>query len=89
MGGAALKAAMEGQTGKMVSIQRISDDPYQMTTGLVDVSGVANLEKTVPLAWINENRTGMLPPFLKYARPLIQAELPPIYIDGLVQHIHL
>ena len=89
MGGAAVKAAMEGHTGKMVAIQRISDDPYQVTTGLVDVASVANLEKKVPLEWINETRTGMLPPFLKYARPLIQAELPPIYIDGLVQHIHL
>ena len=89
VGGAAVKAAMEGHTGKMVAIQRISDDPYQVTTGLVDVASVANLEKKVPLEWINENRTGMLPPFLKYARPLIQAELPPIYIDGLVQHIHL
>jgi 6-phosphofructokinase 1 len=48
---------------------------------------VANYEKKVPLEWINESRTDMLPEFLAYARPLIQAELTPIYINGLTQHI--
>lgn len=89
VGGAAVKAALEGETGKMVAISRVSDDPYQSTTELVDVAAVANIEKKVPLEWINDTHTDMLAPFLQYARPLIQAELPPIYIDGLVQHIHL
>ena len=35
---------------------------------------------------LNEARTDMLPAFLAYARPLIQAELTPIYINGLTQH---
>ena len=30
---------------------------------------------------------GYAPEFLAYARPLIQAELTPIYINGLTQHI--
>ena len=89
VGGAAAKAAFEGQTGVMVGIKRISNDPYQSTTELLDIHKVANFEKKVPLDWINDYRTGMKPEFLAYARPLIQAELPPIYIDGLVQHIHL
>ncbi len=89
VGGAAVKAALEGHTGQMVSINRISDDPYQMTTQLVAVDQVANLEKKVPLEWVNDTFTDMLPPFLQYARPLIQAELPPFYIDGLAEHIHL
>lgn len=89
VGGAAVKAAFDGNTGKMVSLRRLSDDPYQCATGLVDIRKVANREKKVPVEWINETRTGMLTPFLQYARPLIQAELPPFYIDGLVRHIHL
>ena len=56
-------------------------------TELVNISDVANFEKKVPLDWINEDRTDMLQPFLTYARPLIQAELTPIYINGLTQHI--
>ncbi len=87
VGGAAAKAAFEGETGKMVALKRLSNDPYQCTTCLVDIKDVANIEKKVPLEWINEARTDMLPPFLAYARPLIQAELTPIYINGLTQHI--
>lgn len=87
VGGAAVKAALEGHTGEMIGIRRLSNDPYQYVTDTVDVRRVANLEKKVPPDWINETHTDMLPAFLSYARPLIQAELSPIYIDGLVRHI--
>ena len=87
VGGAAAKAAFEGMTAKMVALRRLSDDPYQCTTELVAIDRVAKYEKKVPLEWINEARTDMLPEFLTYARPLIQAELTPIYINGLTQHI--
>jgi len=89
VGGAAVKAALEGHTGEMVGIKRISNDPYQYVTETVDVRRVANLEKKVPLSWINDAHTDMLPMFLQYARPLIQAELSPIFIDGLVRHTRL
>ena len=87
VGGAAAKAAFEDETGKMVALKRLSNDPYQCTTELVDINDVANYEKKVPVEWINDTRTDMLPEFLAYARPLIQAELTPIYINGLTQHI--
>ncbi len=87
VGGAAVKAAFEGQTGKMVSLVRLSNDPYQCTTELCDIHKVANFEKKVPLDWLNSDHTRMTKEFLDYARPLIQAELSPIYIDGLPQHI--
>ena len=89
VGGAAAKAAFEGHTGKMVGIRRISNDPYQSTTELLDIHDVANFEKKVPLEWINDYRTGMKQEFLTYARPLIQAELTPVFIDGLPRHIYL
>lgn len=87
VGGAAVKAAFEGETGMMVSLTRISNDPYQCTTELIDIHKVANLEKKVPIHWLNEEHTMMTQEFLDYARPLIQAELSPIFIDGLPQHI--
>ena len=71
----------------MVALERLSNDPYQCTTRLVDIKDVANYEKKIPVEWINEKRTDMLPEFLAYARPLIQAELTPIFINGLSQHI--
>ena len=46
-------------------------------------------KKKVPLEWVNADHTAMLPEFLAYAMPLIQAELTPIYVEGLPHHIYL
>ena len=89
VGGAAAKAAFEGVTGQMVALKRISNNPYQCTTELHPISEVANLEKKVPLSWMNNNHTQMTEDFLDYARPLIQAELTPLYIAGLPHHIYM
>ena len=89
VGGAAAKAAFEGVTGQMVALKRISNSPYQYITELHPISEVANLEKKVPLSWMNNNHTQMTEDFLDYARPLIQAELTPLYIAGLPHHIYM
>ena len=89
VGGAAAKAAFEGVTGQMVALKRISNNPYQCPTELHPISEVANLEKKVPLSWMNNNHTQMTEDFLDYARPLIQAELTPLYIAGLPHHIYM
>lgn len=89
VGGAAAKAAFEGHTAEMIALERLSDDPYQCTTRPWDIHKVANFEKKVPLEWISEDYTAMKDEFLHYARPLIQAELTPIYIDGLPRHTYL
>ncbi len=87
VGGAAVKEAFNGNTGKMIAIKRVSNDPYQSITEVVDVKKVANFEKKVPLEWINGYDISN--EFLQYARPLIQAELTPIFINGLPRHIRL
>jgi 6-phosphofructokinase 1 len=89
VGGAAVKAAFEGHTGEMVALKRISNSPYQCTTELHPISEIANLEKKVPIEWVNEDHTGMKQEFIDYAYPLIQAELTPIFVGGLPQHIFL
>lgn len=88
VGGAAVLAAAKGDSGVAVTLVRISDKPYQCTTGIVEISKIANFEKKIPVQWINDTHTNMLDPFLDYARPLIQAELPPFFVDGLPYHIH-
>ena len=55
----------------------------------MDIHKIANFEKKVPLDWVNAYHTDMEPEFLQYARPLIQAELTPVYIDGLPRHIFM
>lgn len=88
-GGAAVKAAFEGQTGKMAAFKRASQIPYQCTVEMVDVCDVANKEKPVPRSWITEDGYNVTDEFRAYVRPLIQAELTPIYIDGTPRHICL
>ena len=74
-GEAAVRAAIEGQSGFMVKLVRESDKPYKWTTGLQPLEDIANQEALIPREWINED--GWLPneKFEKYARPLIQGEL--------------
>ena len=87
VGGAAVLAAARGESGVAATLQRISDKPYQCTTGIIEIEKIANFEKKIPIEWINNDHTDMLPQFIDYARPLIQAELPPFYVDGLPYHI--
>ncbi len=88
VGGAAVKAAFEGETGKMIILKRVSDDPYICVTDIYDVHKVANIEKKVPREWINESGDYVTEEFLNYIRPLIQAELTPIMADGLPRHLY-
>ena len=89
VGGAAVKAAFEGETGKMIILKRVSDDPYLCVTDIYDVHKIANIEKKVPREWINEEGNYVTPEFINYVRPLIQAELTPMMVDGLPGHLRL
>jgi 6-phosphofructokinase 1 len=89
VGGAAVKAAFEGETGQMIILKRVSDDPYLCVTDLYDVHKIANVEKKVPIEWINEDGDYVTPEFINYVRPLIQAELTPMMVDGLPRHLRL
>lgn len=88
VGGAAVKAADEGDTGEMVILERLSDDPYQCTTSLRNVHKVSNVEKVVPRSWINEEGDYVTEEFLNYVRPLIQGDVPPIMVDGIPRHLY-
>ncbi len=87
VGGAAVKAADEGDSGKMVVIDRVSDDPYQCATGIYDVHKIANDEKLVPRNWITEDGTYVTEEFLDYVRPLIQGDYPSVMVEGIPRHL--
>ena len=89
VGGAAVQAALEGQTGKMCALKRLHNHPYLCVSEMVDVQQVANLEKKVPLDWITPDGTYVTKEFLHYARPLIQGEMSPIFVNGVPMHMHL
>ncbi len=86
-GVAAVAAANEGETGKVVTFIRVSNRPYLCNTGLCDVHEIANIEKTVPLEWITKNGTDVSEELKAYIRPLIQGELSPYMVDGAPRHI--
>lgn len=87
VGGAAVKAADEGDSGKMVVLQRLSDDPYQCGTEVKDVHKIANDEKLVPREWVNAEGTGVTDEFVAYVRPLIQGDVSPVMVDGIPRHL--
>ena len=69
-----VQAALNGETGKMISFIRkeTSDGTYIMECGLEDVNAICNEEKTVPPEWITEDGSDVTEAFINYARPLIQ-----------------
>ena len=88
VGGAAVLAADEGDTGKMVVLVRHSDDPYQCGTEVKDVHKIANDEKLVPKEWISKDGSYITDDFITYVRPLIQGDVSPIMVDGIPRHLY-
>ncbi len=83
VGQRAVQHAIEGVTGKMVTLERVSNDPYKCETGLIELSKVANGEKYFPKEWISEDGFFVTDEFIKYAKPLIQGEVKPVIREGL------
>lgn len=87
VGGAAVMAADEGDSGKMVVLERLSDDPYQCGTSVKDVHKIANSEKLVPREWVNKEGDYVTDDFIEYVTPLIQGDVSPIMVDGIPRHL--
>ena len=80
----AVKAALAGENGKMVTLVREDGSEYRCTTGLAELSDVANGEKKVPKEYINDSGNGVTDAMRDYVRPLVQGEAPiTIGQDGL------
>ncbi len=87
VGYAAVKAADEGKTGMMITLDRNCDEPYQCGTSAFDIHAIANVERPVPAEWITEDGCGLNESYEKYARPLIMGELTPMMVNGLPRHL--
>jgi 6-phosphofructokinase 1 len=70
-GRAAVRAAVEGRTGMMISLQRAPGAEYRVTTGLVPLEQVGFAERLFPREWITPDGAGIEPAFFDYARPLL------------------
>ena len=86
-----VQAALNGETGKMVSFIRLktADGSYSMECSLEDVNEICNEEKTVPQEWICKDGSDVTEDFINYARPLIQgAVVIPYGEDGLPDFVY-
>jgi 6-phosphofructokinase len=79
----AVKAAVTGETDKMVVFERAAGDKYVCNFKLMPLELAANTEKTFPKEWIINDGTGVSAEFVKYALPLIQGDCKAPLEDGL------
>ncbi|MCD8376196.1 MAG: 6-phosphofructokinase, partial [Oscillospiraceae bacterium] len=72
-GRVAVEQAVAGVSDKMVAFSCTRDGgQYDCQPVLIDLTDVANVEKKVPLEWINAAGNGVEQPFIDYVLPLIQ-----------------
>ena len=89
-GSAAVQAAVEGFTDKMVAFRCTrSEDGYRCETILEPLDIVANFEKKVPREWINEAGNGVNQQFIDYVLPLIQGDAKAPRVNGLPRFARL
>jgi len=90
-GVAAVKAAVEGQSGRMVKIVRnvASNGAIKWSTDLQPLEDIANVEHFIPRDWITEDGFQPNEKFIEYARPLIEGEVKVPMEGGLPKFVVL
>ena len=83
LGTAGVQAVLQGKTGVMVGVHRISDAPYATEIRTTPVADVANKVKLVPREMISKDGFNVTDAALTYLRPLVAGMEEPISTDGL------
>ncbi len=86
VGRAAVQAALDGETDKMVTLLRVPGDEYRCETGLAELAGIANATRPLPPAFLSATGTGVTEAFRAYALPLLGAPLPRYARLGAAPH---
>ncbi len=86
IGGAAVKAALDGNSGKMMYFHRVANHPYNIRIETTDVENVANRVKYFPNEWINDAGNDVTKEAIEYCLPLIQGEQNIRMKNGVPQH---
>jgi len=74
-GAAAVRAAINGKSGCMVSLKRVSDNPYKCSTELVPIDIMDMKERHMPDEYIASSGHDVTHGFIEYAKPLIGGPL--------------
>ena len=89
LGVAAATEVLNGSSGKMVAVDRVSDKPYKIKISAKDINKIANFEKKVPDEWINESGNDVKQELIDYIYPLIQGEVYQKFVNGIPEFIRL
>ena len=80
--------AAKGETGKMVIMTRESSKPYKIKYEVFDdIHKIANVEKKIPLEWIDVDNNYVKDELIEYIKPLIQGDVKQVIKNGLPQHL--
>jgi 6-phosphofructokinase 1 len=70
------RAALSGESDKMVTLVRHDQPSYHCTTDLVDLAEIANVQRLLPPEYLDASKTMVTQRFFEYALPLIGEPLP-------------
>ena len=76
MGQMGVRALLNGESDKMVTLVRHTEAGYACTTGLVELAKIANAQRLMPAEYLDESKTVLTQAFYDYALPLIGEPLP-------------
>jgi ATP-dependent phosphofructokinase / diphosphate-dependent phosphofructokinase len=71
-----VKALLDGESDKMITLVRHDEPAYYCTTGLVELEQVANLQRLLPDQYLDKSKTMVTRAFYDYALPLIGDPIP-------------
>ncbi|MFZ7104217.1 MAG: 6-phosphofructokinase [Peptococcaceae bacterium] len=75
----AVELAIQGDSGKMITINREDGNPYKCNFAAAPLENVANIEKLVPDEFINSTGNFITDAFKDYALPLVGNPLPEFF----------
>ena len=89
LGMTAADRALNGVSGEMAIVERLSSAPYRVRYGTTDIALVANLEKKVPDSCIHPQGNDVTEQMLEYLRPLVHGEVQVPMCGGVLVHLEL
>jgi len=89
VGKAAVTMALQGKTGVLPVIKRVSDQPYRWRIDSAPLTRIANKEKMLPRRFISSDGFSITAACRRYLEPLIHGEDYPPYIKGLPNYVSL
>ncbi len=67
----AVRAAVAGESGKMIAMERLEGSVYGVRFTGVPLEKVARIERPFPAEWMNAGRNGVRPEYLEWSRPIV------------------